>query len=99
MRSKCICVKDYNGQEAWAPPNLQKYNSQPEFSKGEYYEYTKNVLGYTEGYNVQFSNGEYIFFRKGQDPLTGKGYRLFSKYFKTIKKIRKEKLEKLNKLN
>lgn len=87
MRSKCLCVKDYNTELF------------PEFLKGNHYEYTDQhfvTREYPEGYNVQFLQGNYIYFRKYQDPLTKKGYGLFSTYFKTLKNIRKEKLSQIN---
>jgi len=83
MRSKCLCVKNYNHP----------------FQKGEWYEYTDQKFvtrEYPKGFNVQFSKGEYIYFRQHQDSLVSKGYGLFNTYFKTIKQIRKEKLNKIN---
>lgn len=84
MRNKCICIKNYGNFET--------------FKKDNYYEYTdKHFVSreYPEGYNVQFSKGEYLYFRKYQDPLAEKGYGMFGTYFKTLKEIRKEKLKKI----
>lgn len=92
MKDKCICINDY----------YDKYNNNlphlPHYKKGYYYEFTDEKFvtrELPEGYNVQFSKGEYLFFRKYQDILAEKGYGMFSTYFKPIKEIRKEKLKKL----
>lgn len=94
MRNKCVCIEDYF------------INNNVIFSiiykKGEYYEYTDEKFvtrELPEGYNVMFSKGEYIFFRKYQDPLSGKGFGMFSTHFKTFNEIRKEKLKIIKELN
>lgn len=89
MVNKCICIKSfYNDNETVA------------FRKHIEYKYTDKMFTtreYPEGYNVMFSKGEYLFFRKYQDPSTPKGYSMFSTHFKTLKEIRKEKLNKISK--
>ena len=90
MESKCLCVKNYY---------LRSPVNEAHFIKGKYYKYTDQQFvtrDYPEGYNVSFSKGEYIYFRKHQDPLAEKGFGLFNTYFRTIKEQRKEKIEKLN---
>ena len=90
MTNKCICIKSFYNN-----------NTTVAFRKHITYEYTDKIFvsrELPEGYNVKFSKGEYLYFRKNQDPLTDKGYGMFSTHFKTMKIVRKEKLEKLNKL-
>ncbi len=90
MRSKCLCVNDYY---------INFSSNSPTFNKDMWYEYTDQQFAtrdYTEGFNVQFSNSEYIFFRILQDKSTIKGYGVFSTHFKTIKQIRKDKIIKIN---
>lgn len=90
MKNKCVCIEDYFNNDGVIFSII--------FKKGKYYEYTDSHFvsrEYPDGYNVQFSKGEYIFFRKYQDPLSGKGFGMFSTHFKTFNEIRKEKLEKL----
>ena len=87
MRSKCICIKTFLND-----------NGTVAFSKHVEYQYTNKMFTsreYPEGYNVQFSKGEYIFFGKYQNPLAEKGYGMFSTYFKTLKDVRKEKINKI----
>lgn len=89
MIGKCVCIKSYFNN-----PNSII------FHKDEIYEYTDQKFVTREmpdGYNVKFSKGEYIYFRKHQDVLAISGYGLFSTYFKTLKEIRKEKIEKIEK--
>ena len=92
MRDKCICIKTYHTPKGF-----------PIYSKNIIYEYTDQnyvTREYPKGYNVQFSKGEYLFFRKHQDPLAPNGYGIFNTHFKKLKELRKEKLEKLkNKIN
>jgi len=89
MINKCICIKSFYND-----------NGSSAFRKHIEYHYTDKMFitsrEYPEGYNVKFSSGEYIFFRKFQDSLAPIGYGMFSTYFKTLKDIRKEKLNKLN---
>lgn len=90
MRNKCLCIKDYKSK------NNDKF---PEFQENEWYEYTNQRFTsreYPEGFNVEFFKGNYLYFRKNQDPLAPKGYGLFETHFKTLKDIRKEKLMKLD---
>jgi hypothetical protein len=96
MNNKCICIKSYS----YRPNNWT--SDATIFQKGKTYKYTDQKfvsIKYPEGYNVNFFNREYIYFRKYPDnPLAKEGYEsyeIFSTYFKTIKEIRKEKLEKL----
>lgn len=88
MRSKCICIKDYYNTK----------ESIPTFRKGEIYEYTDQQFvtrDYPEGYNVKFYPGNYIYFRKHQDPKAEKGFGLFSTYFITVEELREDKLNQI----
>jgi len=89
MRNKCICINNYYHS---------KYNKNDSiFRKDEIYEYTNTLFVsriYPEGFNVMFSKGQYIFFRKNEVE-NDHDYDLFSEYFKTLKQIRKEKLNKI----
>jgi len=87
MTSKCICIQSFYND-----------NGTVAFRKHLEYEFTDQHFvsrEYPEGYNVCFSKGEYLYFRKYQDPLAPKGYGMFNTYFKTLKDVRKEKLKKI----
>jgi len=88
MRSKCLCHKTYYT------------NGYLTFSKDKWYEYTTEKFVEREmpaGYNVQFSKGNWLCFRKNQDTLLSpKGFGLFNTHFKTFKDIRKEKIKQIN---
>jgi hypothetical protein len=86
MKNKCICIKDY----------YSSINSVT-FIKDETYEFTDDKFvtrKLPDGYNVCFSKGEYLFFKKEKE-ISSKNTNIFSTYFKTIKEIRKEKLQKI----
>lgn len=71
MKKKCTCIKNYYGID-------KKY---PIFYQGDTYEYTDQKFvtrEFPEGFNVQFSKGEYIYFRTHQDPLAERGFGMFS---------------------
>lgn len=88
MTDKCLCINSYY------TPTVNTIV----FEKGKIYDFTDQKFvtrEYPEGYNVCFFNGEYIYFRKYQDPLAETGYGLFSTHFKPILEIRKEKINKI----
>lgn len=86
---KCLCISKV--------PNfgVNFYD----FFVGDWYNYTTKTFTsreYPEGYNVEISKGEYIFFRKFKD-TSGSNYGLFSKHFKKTEELRKEKIKHLDK--
>lgn len=87
MKNKCICIKNY----------YSTVNSSITFIKDEIYEFTDDKLvtrKLPDGYNVCFSKGQYLFFKKQKDD-SSKNTNIFNTYFKTIKEIRKEKLKNI----
>jgi len=84
MKNKCVCISSYF------------LNKKIIFEKDGYYNYTEQQFvsrDYPPGYNVEFSKGEYLYFRIGSEETTfASSVPLFVKFFKTIKELRKDKL-------
>lgn len=84
MTDKCICIKDFFIRTYL----IYKKDVEYEYTNEKFINSHENV----EGYCVQFSHKEYLFFSLQKSTL----YETFSDHFKTAKEIRKEKLNKIN---